>query len=266
MDRLMAISKETGVPILEDCSHAHGAQYGGRIVGSIGQVGVWSLQGSKPVSAGEGGILATNDSEIFERACLAGQVNRMGGLDLVTKTYAHLQPLGLGMKFRAHPLGIGIAAVQFKKLPALNQKRKEYVEAVEERIKTIPGLGVVKVYEKAERGGYYAFPIVYEPDHQNSPGTADIIEAIRQEGLAASFSPYQLLHRLPLFVNGFDLFTGNRGPLSGEYRGYKEGDFPNSEAAFSRLIFLPMLSDPVPDAVDRIAEKLERAMLKMGAH
>ena len=263
MDRLIAISKETGIPILEDCSHAHGARYDGRVVGSIGQVGVWSLQGSKPVSAGEGGILATNDAEIFERACLAGQVNRMGGLDLVTKTYAHLQPLGLGMKFRAHPLGIGIAAIQFRKLPALNQKRKEYVEAVEARVKQIPGLNTVRMYDKAERGGYYAFPIVYEPESGNSPGTAAVIDAIRQQGLAASVSPYQLLHRLPLFVNGFDMFTGERGPLSGDYAGYREGDFPRIEETFGRLIFLPMLSAPVPDAVDRIAAMLERAMAEV---
>lgn len=122
MDELMTISKKTGIPIIEDCSHAHGARYDGKITGSIGHVGIWSMQGSKPVSAGEGGMLATNDPEIFERACLAGQVNRMGGLDLITEKYAELQPLGLGMKFRAHPLGIGIASIQFEKLKDLNRR------------------------------------------------------------------------------------------------------------------------------------------------
>jgi len=262
MDRLMSISRETGIPILEDCSHAHGARYGDRIVGSIGQVGVWSLQGSKPVSAGEGGVLATNDSLIFERACLAGQVNRMGGLDLVTKTYAHLQPLGLGMKFRAHPLGIGIAGVQFKKLNGLNQRRTAYVEAVEERIKSIPGLKPVQVYAKAQRGGYYAFPILHQPERDQNGETQRLIEIIRREGLAVSASPYPLLHRLPLFADGFDLFTQNRGPLCGDYPGYHEGDFPQTEDVFKRLIFLPMLSDPVPDAVDRIAGILQRAMVQ----
>ncbi len=116
MDALAEISRDTGVPILEDCSHAHGARFRGRPVGSIGRVGAWSLQGSKPVSAGEGGVLATDDPEVFERACLAGQVNRLGGLDLVTEKYQDLQPLGLGMKFRAHPLGIGLAKIQLAKL------------------------------------------------------------------------------------------------------------------------------------------------------
>ena len=260
MDKIMAISQETGVPILEDCSHAHGAMYDNRIVGSIGHVGAWSLQGSKPVSAGEGGMLATNDPEIFERACLAGQVNRMGGLDLVTRKYTELQPLGLGMKFRAHPLGIGIANIQFDKLKALNERRKMYVEGVEKALETIPGLSPVKVYLKAERGGFYAFPVLHDPKVHNGLSTAQLIEAIRNEGLAASSSPYTLLHRLPLFANGFDMFTQNRGPLCGDYSGNHEGDFPKTEERFNNLVFLPILSDPVPGAVEKVSDMLRRAL------
>ncbi|HEY3128328.1 MAG TPA: DegT/DnrJ/EryC1/StrS family aminotransferase [Acidobacteriota bacterium] len=141
MDRLMEISRKTRIPVIEDCSHAHGAKYRGKAVGTIGDVGVWSLQGSKPVSAGEGGVLATNNSEIFERACLAGQVNRMGGLDLISEKFADLQPLGLGMKFRAHPLGIAIAKIQLRKLAALNARRRTYVEQVEESLHDCPGRG-----------------------------------------------------------------------------------------------------------------------------
>ncbi|MDZ7374004.1 MAG: aminotransferase class I/II-fold pyridoxal phosphate-dependent enzyme, partial [candidate division KSB1 bacterium] len=164
MDALTEISRETGVPIVEDCSHAHGAKWDGKIVGSIGQVGVWSLQGSKAVSAGEGGVLATNDLEVFERACLVSQVNRIGGLDLYTERYAELQPLGLGMKLRAHPLGIGIASVQLRKLDELNRRRRQYVEAVEAGLADIPGFEPVRVYPKAERGGFYAFPVLYKPE------------------------------------------------------------------------------------------------------
>jgi len=260
MDRLMAISADTGIPILEDCAHAHGARYGANIVGSIGQVGIWSLQGSKALSAGEGGMLATNDAEIFERACLAGQVNRMGGVDLVSQTYADLQPLGLGMKFRAHPLAIGIASIQFEKLNALNQRRKAYVEAVEKGIEELPGLKPVKVYDKAERGGYYAFPVIHEPESHQGLSAAQFLQMLQDEGLNCASSPYGLLHRLKLFAQGFDVFTRERGPLCGDYSGYQEGDFPVTEAVHEHLIFLPMLSDPVPDAVDKVMAMLQRAV------
>lgn len=260
MDAIMEISRETGVPVVEDCSHAHGATWGGRLVGSIGHVGAWSLQGSKALSAGEGGMLATNDPEIFERACLAGQVNRMGGIDLVTEKYNYLQPLGLGMKFRAHPLGIGIASVQFKKLPELNRRRKEYVEQVESRLNDLPGLSPVAVYPRAERGGYYAFPVIYQPEELNGLPADEMIRLLKEQGLNVSTSPYGLLHGLPLYRDGFDVFGHNRGPLCGDYRGYQEGDFPVTEELFRRLIFLPMLSDPLPGAREEVCRRIERAV------
>ncbi len=252
MDALMAVSRDTGVPVVEDCSHAHGARYKGKPVGTFGHVAAWSLQGSKAVSAGEGGVLATNDEEIFERACLAGQVNRMGGLDLVTERYADLQPLGLGMKFRAHPLGIGIARVQLRKLPELNRRRAAYVEAVEKGLKKMPGLEPVATYEGAERGGFYGFPTIHRPEEHHGLSTQRFIAALREAGLNAGPSPYGLLHRLKIFAEGFDVFTRGRGPLTGDYPGYKEGNFPVTEGVFVHLVFLPILSDPVPGAVEKI--------------
>ncbi len=252
MDALMAVSRDTGVPVVEDCSHAHGAHYKGKPVGTFGHVAAWSLQGSKAVSAGEGGVLATNDEEIFERACLAGQVNRMGGLDLVTERYTDLQPLGLGMKFRAHPLGIGIARVQLRKLPELNRKRAAYVEAIEEGLKGMPGLEPVATYEGVERGGFYGFPTIHRPEEHRGLSTQRFIAALREAGLNAGPSPYGLLHHLKIFAEGFDVFTRGRGPLTGDYSGYKRGDFPVTEAIFERLVFLPVLSDPVPGAVEKI--------------
>jgi perosamine synthetase len=260
MERIMTISNETGIPVVEDCSHAHGAKYDGKIVGTMAQVGAWSLQGSKALSAGEGGMLATNDPEIFERACLSGQVNRLGGIDLATEKYVDLQPLGLGMKFRAHPLGMGIASVQFKKLPGLNSRRKAYFEEVESQLVNIPGLKPIKVYPKAERGGYYAFPIIHDPKQTNGVPTPALIKLIQEEGLNVSASPYGLLHGLKLFAKGFDIFTRERGPLTGDYKGYKEGDFPVTEEIYQRLIFLPVLSDPVPGAAEKVVEILKRAV------
>ena len=263
MDGLMKLSEETGVPIIEDCAHAHGATYKGRPCGSIGQVGAWSLQGSKPVSGGEGGMVATDDVDIFERACLIGQVNRVVGLDLVTDNYKHLQPLGLGIKFRAHPLGIGIASVQLKKLDELNARRRTHIHAVEAGIEKIRGVRPVQKYEGAESAGFYGFPIHYLPDEMGGLSRDGFIDALRKEGLRANANPYPLLHTLPLFAEGFDIFTRGRGPLctpemGGDYQGYKPGDFPISEKACSQLVFLPVLSNPVDDAAEQVIAAIRK--------
>lgn len=264
MDAIMAISRETGVPVVEDCSHAHGAMYKGRPVGSIGQVGCWSLQGTKPVSGGEGGVLATDDVEIFDRACLLGQVNRMAGMDLQTASYQEHQPLGLGMKTRAHPLGIGIALVQLRKLAELSERRRQYVETVEAALKDMPGVAPVPTSEGSVRGGYYAFPIHYRPEELDGRPASELVEKLKSKGIPASGSTYQLLHRLPLFAQGFDIFTRGRGPLcEGTWRRPHEGDFPVAERLHRDLVFLPMLSDPAPGAVDRVIAALRDSVRGM---
>jgi dTDP-4-amino-4,6-dideoxygalactose transaminase len=258
MDAIMEISRETGIPVIEDCSHCHGAMYKGKPVGSIGHVGCWSLQGSKPVSAGEGGVIATNDPEVFDRACLVGQVNRIVGVDLAREKYAEYQPLGTGMKFRAHPLGIGIAGVQLKKLPKLNAGRTAYVEAIEAGLKGM-GLRPVPTYEEAMRGGFYGFPVHFVSEEVGGISCERYVEILNAHGIRCKRRGYPLLHTLPYFSKGFDLFTGGRGPLCGDYPGYKLGDFPVSEKMTDNLIFLPMLTDPVEGAIEWILDRISRA-------
>ena len=291
MDALMALSGETGVPIIEDCSHAHGASYKGKPCGSIGQVGAWSLQGSKALSAGEGGMLATNDITVFERACLLGQVNRMINsigdpvLDPSELSYAQLPPMGLGVKYRAHPLAIGIASVQLQKLDELNANRRAYIEEITNGLKDIPGVCPIARYTGAEPAAFFGFPILYRQEEMHGLSASVFAHALRKEGVLANnnpyplmvgdgvpvFSaslptnsnPYPLLHTLPLFAKGLDIFTNGRGSLcpyemGGDYDGYAAGDLPITEKVCSQLVFLPLLTKPVPKAADRILTAIRK--------
>jgi len=135
-----------------------------------------------------------------------------------------------------------------------------HVHAVEARLGSAPGIKPVRVYPSAQRGGYYAFPVIHEPVHYHGLDTRLLLDKLREQRLHASASPYGLLHGLKIFTDRFDLFTRCRGPLCGDYRGYRAGDLPTTEEVFKRLIFLPMLSDPVPEAVDRIIDMLKRGV------
>ena len=264
MDAIMAIGREHGIPVIEDCSHAHGARYKGRPVGGIGDIGAFSLQGSKPTSAGEGGMVISNNDEYFERAVLVSQCNRMGGLDLVTTRYEEYQPLGLGMKFRSHPLGIGIALVQLRKLDKLNAGRRKWVETIEAGLADVPCLRPLRRYEGANPAGFYGFPVMYHPEALNGLPREKFLECINAEGAKAGGSGYPLLHLLPLFARGFDVFTRNRGPLGGDYPGYREGDLPATEDAYKRMIFLRMATDPEPGFAERYVEALHRGVAAAG--
>ena len=289
MDALRALSAETGIAVIEDCSHAHGASYKGTPCGSIGQVGAWSLQGNKSVSGGEGGMLATNDTAVFERACLLGQVNRSpGAISEAEKEelrYTHLPPMGLGVKFRAHPLAIGIASVQLKKLDELNARRRAYIQEISKGLRDIPGVSPIDTYEGTESAGFFGFPIRYHAEEVHGLPAPVFAEALRKEGVLANnnpyplfvgngvplFSgslptnsnPYPLLHTLPLFTHGLDIYTNNRGPLctvntGGVFETYAAGDLPVTERACSQLIFLPLLTKPVTCAVSGILSAIHK--------
>ncbi len=258
MDPIMEIGRRHGIPVIEDCSHAHGAEYKGRKVGSIGDVGAFSLQGSKPVSSGEGGALVTNNEECFNRACLVGQANRWG-LDLPGDRYEELQPLGLGMKLRSHPLGIGIALVQLRKLDDLNASRAAFIQEVEEGLSDIECLDPLCVYPAAVRAGFYAFPLIYHPEKCGGLSTDEFRQRCEQAGLKCGDGWYPLLHLLPLFANGFDVFTRGRGPLGTGYPGYKAGDLPVTEEVRERLVFPPVLTKPKPGAAEAYIEAFRRA-------
>ena len=67
MGRIMALAQRHGLTVIEDACHAHGAEYQGRRVGSLGHMGVFSFQSTKNLTSGEGGILLTNDDELAQR-------------------------------------------------------------------------------------------------------------------------------------------------------------------------------------------------------
>ena len=264
MDAWMDLSRETGIPIIEDCSHAHGAMYKGKMTGSVGHVGCWSMQGSKAVSAGEGGIIATDDDEIMDRACLLGQCNRVAGLDLVTENYEKYQPLGLGIKFRSQPVGIGIARVQLKKLPKLNAGRKAWIETIEAGLKDIPGIEPIQSAEGSERGGFYGFPVLFHGEQAPGITRDQYAEALNKHGVPVTTRGYGLLSELPLFSEGFDVFGNGRGSLIEGYTGVTNDDFPGGVELCDRTIFLPKLTDPVDGAVEEVLRRMKTATESLG--
>lgn len=119
MDRLIVLSKKYGFAILEDACEAFTSSYKGRKLGSIGDVGVFSFYGNKLISAGEGGMVVTNDDRIYEHMKLI----RGQGQD-PNRRFWHLTD---GWNFRMTNLQAAIINSQFARLPTiLNKKRAIY--------------------------------------------------------------------------------------------------------------------------------------------
>ncbi len=267
MDAIMEISRRYGIPVVEDCSHAHGAEWDGKKVGAIGDIGCFSLQGEGrgAMSVGEGGVAVTAVREYYERLLICGHLNRRGITEELTRPeYKALRNTCLGVKFRAHALGLSLGVEQVRKLDEVNQKRRAVHQKFNQIAEEIPGLEPVKALEKATLGGFYGYRLLYNADELDGLSVETFIEALQAEGAEVTGCDFPLLHTLPLFAEGFDLYGGDRGPLAGDYPGYREGDLPVSEAVHRRVLALPAFTDPKPGVLDQYMEAFRKVVANAG--
>ena len=260
MDEIMDIAREHNLVVIEDCSHAHGAEYDGKKVGAIGHIGCFSLQGSKAMVAGEGGIVVTDDTELYERLLICGHYGRIEQ-DLITDCYRHLAPPGIGYKFRAHPLAIGIAKVQLSRLEELNQKRTANFAYLDRELGKLKGIETLSVYPKAKRGGFYGYRAIYHEEELGVPRER-FIEALKAEGVNVSPCRYMICHLHPLY-QGYN-FHGKGCPYNcphtKEYQSPGEGSLPVTEDVYRRLLALPVFTDPPQGLLEQYVEAFRKVV------
>jgi perosamine synthetase len=136
---ILDLCKRRNISLIEDCSHAHGAKYYQKLCGTFGDISIWSLQGQKIISGGEGGILLTDNHDVYELALLFGHYGKRCLADIgADSKFAEYRTTGFGLKLRAHPLAIRIALTQFRRL-------EEYLSGRRENAK--PFLSLVSGYD-----------------------------------------------------------------------------------------------------------------------
>jgi perosamine synthetase len=123
MDRIMALARMHNLSVIEDCAQAHGAKYKGRYVGTIGDIGVYSLNVNKTIQVGEGGVCITNNSDLAYRLQL---IRNHGEAVVGPAGYKDIINIA-GFNYRMTEASAAIAREQLKKLPSLNERRLELV-------------------------------------------------------------------------------------------------------------------------------------------
>jgi len=134
MDALVKLAAERKILIIEDCAHAHGAQYKGRGAGSIGDIGCFSFQSSKIMTAGEGGCVVTNNFQLHQRAVAChdlGYARDENGRMIFDNPDLRLW----GRGYRLDELRAAVLRVQLKKRPriikAMHQSKYRIRKALE---------------------------------------------------------------------------------------------------------------------------------------
>lgn len=196
MDEIMEVAKRYNIKVIEDAAHAHGAEYKGKKVGSIGDIGCFSFQASKLMVGIEGGMLVTNNQGYYERAMALGHYRRLKSLP-PESIYQKYHATCFGFKYRIHPLAAAIARVQLKHLDERNKKRNKNIEYLDAKLETLPGIRTFKTPSYMKRV-YYQHEIILE-EEKFKVSKEKFVEALRAEGADVSGERYPLQHQQPIY-------------------------------------------------------------------
>ncbi len=203
MAPIVALAKQHQLVLIEDASHAHGASWQGQKVGSIGDIGCYSLQASKLMPSGEGGIYLTNNREYYERALAVGFYERLGGLP-EDSPYRKYSLTGFGFKYRPSPLAMVIASSSMDLLEEYNVTRNKLGALLDENLAEL-GCIVPQAVPQGSKRVYAYHYNRYVPEKLGGLSVATFLKALAAEGVICGVCGYGRLHKAPLF-NGDNPF------------------------------------------------------------
>jgi dTDP-4-amino-4,6-dideoxygalactose transaminase len=272
MDPIMTLAARHNITVIEDCAQCPYATYKGRPVGSLGHVGVFSLNYHKHIHTGEGGMCTTNDDALAERIQL---IRNHAEAVVAAKGATNLVNM-IGFNFRLGEIEAAIGRSQLEKGKALIEQRKENVRYLESRLEGIPGLSMPVVGPAGDHV-YYVHPMSYD-ERVTGVSRASFVKAVKAElaptglretdGVLIGEGYVKPLYRQPLFrtMTGYGTVQCPfRCPHYGGVADYSDGLCPNAEDAHeNRLITHELMRPPmtradlddVANAFRKVAENL----------
>jgi dTDP-4-amino-4,6-dideoxygalactose transaminase len=193
MDALLALARPRGILVLEDAAHAHGAAYAGRPAGSLGDAATFSFQSSKNVTAGEGGMITTNDDQLA-RVCRS--MHNCGRVpDGVW--YEHHVVSG---NYRLGEFQAAVLNGQLDRLEEQAQTRERNGRRLADRLAAIPGLHPQRRPPECTRHAYHLFMMRIDAREFGAAREA-VRDALEAEGVPCSTGYGYSLPDQPLFRN-----------------------------------------------------------------
>jgi perosamine synthetase len=194
MRQIMEIAKKYNIKVISDSAQSPGATYNGKYVGTLADIGGYSLNYHKHIHCGEGGILVTNNKNLAQRMRLIrNHAESVVDHNSNTKQLSNM----IGYNFRLGEIESVIAIEQLKKLKKIIKKKIYIANIITRGIKNLEGLEVPKI-RKGCNHVYYVYPIIINVDKIGVDKFV-IHKALKAEGLDSVSVFYQNLHLLPLF-------------------------------------------------------------------
>jgi len=257
MDGIMRLAKKYNLKVIEDCAQSPGATYKNKKVGTIGDIGIFSLNYHKTIHTGEGGIAVTGDEKLADRLKLIRNHAEAVCEDMGVTNLVNL----LGFNYRMTEIESAIGIEQLKKLDRLTNPRIVLANYLTKKLSNIKGITppVVKSYAKHV---YYIYPIKY--DEKNIGISREtFVKALESEGI-----PFYQGYSIPLYLQPIyqkQIVYGNKGcPFTCRYYGkkisYSKGLCPVAERLYEKeLMYINLCRPPLSyKDMDDIANAIKK--------
>ena len=238
MRRIMKIARRHKLKVVEDCAQAPGAVYHGRPVGTIGDIGVFSLNQHKTITTGEGGVAVTSNKTF----ALKMQLVRNHG-EVVSDHLPEAKHIAcLGWNYRMCEIEAAIGIAQFKKLRRLTEHRIRLAEYLTSRLERFPGLHLPRP-ESGSKHVYFVYPIRIDMRAAGISRDA-FVKALGAEGIPFGAGYVRPIYLEPMYRKRkiykrshypFSLQTGRNT------RNYEKGSCPNTEYLYERGLMMTSL-------------------------
>jgi dTDP-4-amino-4,6-dideoxygalactose transaminase len=195
MSTIAEIAKRHGLKIIEDSAQAQGASLkGDRWAGGLGDIGIFSLQQSKLLTCGEGGIVSTNRRDLAELAWSL----RHYGREEKGLWYEHFR---LGWHYRMTELQGALLLTQLSKLPEQNRRRQKNAGSLFRMLDAVPGVEPCRQNPEADQQVFYLIILRYDPRLWDGLPRETLLEALRAEGIPCLEGYTFPLYENPLFTS-----------------------------------------------------------------
>jgi dTDP-4-amino-4,6-dideoxygalactose transaminase len=245
MDRIMAVAEKHDLVVVEDCAQAHGVEYNGQKVGSFGNVATFSFYQSKLVASGEGGIIITDDYDIWQKCASYRDVGRLRRQERDTLQgtsewyHDYLEAYeeggwGLGWNYRLTEFQAGLILAQMERLDEHREIRFRNATWLNEQLEDIEGIRPAPLREGQD---LWRYTIEYDPEFFEDVPLRTMLAALQAEGIPAIHFHPRPNYKEGLFRGFIERSAWSPGLMKNPYD-YTEVRCPEAEKAFNRLIIL----------------------------
>lgn len=253
MDEILSVCEKHNLALIEDAAPALGGSYKGKMLGNFGKVSAFSFDYYKIITAGEGGAIATNDDEIYDKA---HKYSDHGHDHIGDVRGAEQHPI-LGFNFRGSELGAAVVLAQLRKLPYMIGKQRIHQEVLKKVIAEFPEITPRLVPD--EEGDSATFLSFFLPDADKA---LKAFEEFQKEGLSASYWYRNNFHYHRQWGHLKELKSIFNLPVMmlKDRPDYKNLQVPKSDAIMQKLMMTQIMVNWTEEEVNTLAGKMRNAL------